>query len=208
MKIGIIGTGNMASALGKAWAAKGHEVVFGSRTPDKALELAKKIGSKACAGTIAEAAAYGDVVALAVPYREIGPVLSATGALLGKTVIDLTNPLSEDYMGLTLGHTTSAAEEIAKLIPGARVVKAFNTIFAQVIADPVVGGTRATVFYAGDDAPAKEVVAGLIWDVGFDPVDAGNLANARFLEPLAALMVQLGFALGHGPTVAPRLLRR
>lgn len=130
--------------------------------------------------------------------------LAAAGDLTGKTVIDITNPLTPDMSGLSIGHTTSAAEEIQKAVPQARVVKAFNTVFAQVLGnDARAGAPKAQVLYAGDDADAKEAVRALIESAGFEAVDAGPLANARTLEPLGLLNIYLGYVAGRGTGVAP-----
>jgi len=120
-------------------------------------------------------------------------------------VIDITNPLTADYMGLTLGHTSSAAEEIAKAVPGAEVVKAFNTLFAQVLADgaDLGGGQTATVFHASDSERAKQTVKAVAESMGFKTIDAGGLINARYLEPLAGLNIYLGYGAGLGTSIAP-----
>ena len=120
----------------------------------------------------------------------------------GKTVVDISNPLTPDMSGLTVGHTTSAAEEIQRAIPDTRVVKAFNTIFAQLLSAKA-GRTKAQVLYAGNDAAAKDAVRGLIESAGFEAVDAGPLANARYLEPLGMLNIYLGYVAGRGTGVAP-----
>jgi predicted dinucleotide-binding enzyme len=109
---------------------------------------------------------------------------------------------------LTIGHTTSAAEEIAKAVPGARVVKAFNTVFASVLADgPTLNGATVPVFVAADDAAARDAVAQLAKSAGFDVIDAGALKNARYLEPLAGLNIYLGYGAGLGTSIAPTFLR-
>ena len=211
MNIGIIGTGNMGSGLGKLWAAKGHMVFLGSRNAEKAKKVASSIGPNARGGTIAEAASFGDAVLLATPWVATADAIEAAGSLEGKILIDCTNPLkAETYFELALGHTTSGAEEIAKWARGAKVVKAFNTVFAEVIhSSPQFGTQNANVFCCGNDAGAKEVVAGLAREIGFDPVDAGPLENARYLEPVAELVIQLGRgSLGLGPNFAINLVRR
>ncbi|WP_223871850.1 NADPH-dependent F420 reductase [Candidatus Dactylopiibacterium carminicum] len=125
-------------------------------------------------------------------------------------MIDITNPLTADYMGLTLGYSSSAAEEIAKTVPGAHVVKAFNTVLAQVLAEgPAFGnGQTVPVFYAGDDAAAKQTVRTLIDSLGFTPVDAGGLQNARYLEPVAGLNIYFAYGAGHGTQIAPTWIHR
>ena len=123
-------------------------------------------------------------------------------------MIDATNPLRPDLSGLVLGHNTSAGEEVARWAEGAKVVKAFNTTGAQNMANPKFGGQRASMFICGDDAAAKKAVATLAEALGFEPVDAGPLAQARLLEPLAMFWISMAYAHGHGPNIAFKLLRR
>jgi len=210
VKIGIIGAGNVGGTLGRAWAAKGHAVVFGARDPrgPKVQELVKATAGTARAATPAEAAAHGEVVLLATPWAAAQAALRGAGDLTGKILIDATNPLRPDLSGLTLGHTTSAAEEVARWAPGAKVVKAFNTIGAQHMANPRFGTQSASMLICGDDAAAKKAVLALAEVLGFDPVDAGPLTQARLLEPLAMLWISLAYAYGHGADIAFKLLRR
>lgn len=210
MKIAVIGAGNVGGTLGKAWAAKGHDVVFGVRNPrDAKVQAAvKAAGAKARAASVKDAAAQAEVVLFATPWGATQDAIKAAGSLAGKVVIDATNPLKPDLSGLTLGHATSAAEEVARWAAGAKVVKAFNTIGAQHMANPRFGSQSASMFIAGDDAAAKKTVAGLAEALGFDPVDAGPLAQARLLEPLAMLWISMAYAYGHGADIAFKLLRR
>ena len=146
---------------------------------------------------------------LRAAHADAASALKAAGSLAGKVVVDVTNPLTADYMGLTIGHATSAAEEIAKAVPGARIVKAFNTVFASVLAEgPNLDGTKVPVFVAGDDAAARDAVAQLAKSAGFDVIDAGPLKNARYLEPLAGLNIYLGYGAGLGTSIAPTFLRK
>jgi hypothetical protein len=200
----------MGSGLGRIWAGKGHSVIFSySRSTEKLKSLASSV-PHAKAGTPAEAAAHSDIILLAARWVDVPDALGQTGPLDGKIVIDCTNPLKPDLSGLALGCTTSAAEEIAKIIPGAKIVKAFNTAFAQVYQEDtrLFGSRRAAMFYCGDDAAAKTIAAKLINDVGFEPVDSGPLASARYLEPLAMLMITLGYGIGMGTNIAFDLIRR
>ena len=208
MNISILGTGNMASGLAVLFAKAGHAVTLGSRKPAEAETVARALG-RGIAGTgLADTAGRSDLVVLAVPYSAVADVLAATGDLTGKTVVDITNPMTADFSGLAIGLTTSAAEEIQKAVPAARVVKAFNTVFAQVLhADGKVAGRPATVFVAGDDAGARASVARLAADVGLDPLEVGGLASARYLEPVAGLNIALGYGLGLGTDIAPTWLR-
>lgn len=205
-KIAIIGTGNVGSTLARRWAAKGHEVKLAARDSNKAKELAKGIG--ATAGSIGEIVRAADIVVLAVPYAAVPAVIAEAGNLKGKIVVDCTNPFTPDFMGLTVGYTDSAAENIARLALGARVVKTLNHAFATTMAEPALSGQAATTFVVGDDEEARRVVTGLVEELGFEAIGAGALSNARYLEPLAELLIQLGFAQGLGTGVAFKLLRR
>jgi 8-hydroxy-5-deazaflavin:NADPH oxidoreductase len=204
MKVLVIGTGNMGSAFVKQISLAGHQVSVTARDSAKVAALALQYpGVKAVAPAFA--AEGQDVVVLATGYADAVDALHSVGNLHGKIVVDITNPLTDDYMGLTLGHSTSASEVIAKAIPGAHVVKAFNTLFAQVLAQgaTLTDGTKATVFYAGDDVNAKQSVKALAESLGFVTADAGGLKNARYLEPLAGLNVYLGYGAGRGTGIAP-----
>lgn len=207
MKIAIIGTGNMGTGLARPLAAAGHKVTLAGRDSAKTRKATATFG--VAANDIA-AASKADVIVLATPYAEAVNALQAAGNLNGKVVIDITNPLTPDYMELTIGFSSSAAEEIARAVPGARVVKAFNTVFAQVLQDgPDFGkGRRAAAFYVGDDANAKAVVKALIESIGFEAIDAGPLVSARNLEPLAALNIRLGYGLGRGTKIVPTFIER
>jgi predicted dinucleotide-binding enzyme len=156
---------------------------------------------------IRDTAAWSEVVILAVPFGALDDVVRAAGeALAGKTVIDVTNALGPD-MSLAVGFTTSGAEELQKKLPRSRVVKAFNTVFAQHMDSGRLGDQRLSAFVAGDDAQARQTVLGLAGDIGFDPVDVGPLRLARTLEPLALLNINLGYVQKLGPKVGFRLLR-
>lgn len=206
MKIAVIGSGRIGAGLGRAWAKKGHEVVFGARKPDdpELAELGREIGSSAA--PIARAAEGAEVVVLAMPFAALDEVLGALGALGGKIVVDCTNAV-QPGMKLRFGHTTSAAEELQKKLPGARVFKSFNAQGAENLARPEYDGVPASNFFCGDDDDARRVVKGLVEDVGFDAVDAGPLRNARLLEPMMPLWIAASQALGTRD-LAFKLLRR
>ena len=210
MKIGIIGAGNVGSTLGKAWAKKGHDLFFGVRHPqdDKTRQLLQSIGSKAHAGTVAEAAAVAEVVVLATPWQGTEAAVRAAGDLRGKTVIDCTNPLKSDVLSLEVGFTTSGAERVAQWAKGAKVFKAFNTTGSNNMADPVINGIRTVMFVCGDDEGAKPAVMQLASDLGFDAVDAGRLEQARLLESWAMLWISLAYQGGLGRDFGFALLRR
>lgn len=208
MRIGIIGAGKMGGTLAKLWAAKGHAIMLGSRDPNKARTEAASIGDNVSGGSNDEAAAFGDVVLIGVPWKAaVETVTSIAASLAGKTVIDITNPVGEGT-NLAVGHTTSAAEEIAKAASGAQVVKAFNGIHFRTLDNPIFEGHKVDVYYCGDYAEAKQKVAQLIVDAGFEPVDTGALQEARLLEPLAMLWIRLAFVHGWGPDFAFKILKR
>lgn len=208
MEIGFIGCGNMGGALAKRFASVGNLVMVSSRNKEHAEDCAKECGKNATAGTIADAAKFGEVVVLAVPYSQITAALKTAGDLKGKILLDVTNALTPDFSGLAVGFTSSAAEEVAKLMPQAKVVKAFNTIFAQVVANPTFRDGKPSVFVASDHADAKKKVMELASSIGFDAFDAGPLKNARLLEPLGMLNIALGYQLGMGAGIAFRLMKR
>jgi NADPH-dependent F420 reductase len=202
MNIAIIGTGNMAKGLAARFAGAGHAVTLGGRHTAKAEAAARELGVSSA--PVADAGRAADVVILAVPYGAVADVIDAGGGFAGKVVVDITNPMTADFSGLSIGHTTSAAEEIQKRAPQAKVVKAFNTIFAQVLQNGGrAAGRPATVFVAGDDANARATVAKLAESAGFETLETGALATARYLEPAAALNITLGYGLGHGTDIAP-----
>ena len=189
-KIGIIGDGNVGSALARGLKRAGHDV--------------RTVGKDKTA--IRETAAWADVVLLAVPFGAIDEVAKdITGGVDGKPLVDVTNAL-DNKMNLAVGFTTSGAEELQRKVPKARVVKAFNTVFAQHMDTGRLGDKLLTAFAASDDASAKASVLDLAREIGFDAVDAGPLRNARLLEPLAFLNVQLGYVLGMGTQIGFKLL--
>lgn len=209
MNITILGAGNMGSALAKQFVRAGHKVRIAARNPEKAKAVAAA-NSGVVFSTVPDALSDSSVVVLATGYPDAVPALKSLGSLTGKIVIDITNPLSADFMSLTVGHETSAAEEIAKAVPEAEVVKAFNTVFAQVLAEgpAFANGQTAPVFVASDSERAKQATKVLVHSIGFKPVDAGPLRNARYLEPLAGLNIYLGYGAGHGTAISPAWIRK
>lgn len=189
-RIGIIGNGNVGSALARGLARAGYSVRTADREPGSAREVAR----------------FADTIILAVPFGAREAALRSLGDVRGKTIVDVTNALGEN-MGFAADPTKdSGAEEIQRLASGASVVKAFNTVFAQHMDKGHVLGERLTAFAASDDAAAKERVLRLARDLGFDAVDAGPLANARWLETLGYLNIQLGYGLGMGANQGFRLV--
>ncbi|MBG1263068.1 NADPH-dependent F420 reductase [Nostoc commune] len=215
MNIGIIGAGNMGAALGKLWAKAGHQVIFSySRDEDKLREIAASAGMTAKAGTIQAAVAESDVVFLAVWLPSLEEVIHTAGSLAGKIIITCVSGLQPDFTGQTIGLTTdlkiSVAETIQQLIPNAKVVEAFNTTFAEIIASDSrqFGSDFPSVFYCGDDIEAKQIVAGLIEECGYESVDAGNLIVARTLETLATAWVQFAVSSQLFPNLGLKALQR
>jgi predicted dinucleotide-binding enzyme len=205
MRIGIIGAGSLGSALGERLRGAGHEVVFGGG--DTALEVAGRL--RLGVGTNSEAAAFGEVVVLAVPFASIDAALHEAGAPPGRVLWSCVNALKPDFSGLAVGFDSSAAEEVARRATGARVVAAIPP-FAHAIASGDLAydhGLAPSVFLCGDDPGAKGVVEGLVRDIGAQPVDAGQLSAARLVEPAMMLLVRLAYA-GVPRDVGLRLLER
>jgi 8-hydroxy-5-deazaflavin:NADPH oxidoreductase len=190
MNIAIIGAGNVGRALTTSAQRAGYEVVVSSASGESARRLAEETGARAAASN-REAVEGADIVILALPYTGVDVVIDeARTELAGKIVVDATNPLNADYSGLVT-EGTSAAREIQTKVPEARVVKAFNTALAARQADPSVSGLRVDGYVAGDDDEAKQAVLGLVEEIGFNPVDAGGLDMARWLEATAYLNIAL-----------------
>jgi 8-hydroxy-5-deazaflavin:NADPH oxidoreductase len=209
MKITVIGAGNMGAAFVKRLQAVGHEVTVTSKDMSKANALAAQFPSVTAkaAGVAAEQA---EVLILATGYGDAVSALKSLGDLTGKVVVDITNPLTADYMGLTIGQSTSAGEEIARAVPASHVVKAFNTVFASVLGEGLASGAthQVTVFVAGDNDNAKQAVKQMVSSLGFEIMDAGSLKNARYLEPLAGLNIYFGYGAGMGTQIAPTWIRQ
>lgn len=189
MKVAIIGNGNVGGALERGLRRGGHDVQAVGHEPER----------------MREAAEPADVVILAVPFGAVSDATRTLGdALDGKVLVDVTNALTEDYQ-LALGFDTSGAEQLQERAPASRVVKAFNTVFAGTMDSGRANDERLTVFAAGDDGDAKGKVLELARAIGFDAVDAGPLRNARLLEPLGFLNIQLGYNLGMGTDIGLKL---
>lgn len=189
-KIGIIGNGNVGTALRRGLEGAGYEVKSAEHDPKE----------------VRATAAWGEIVILAVPFGAIDDALRVMGdAVQGKVLLDVTNALTPDFQ-LALGYTTSGAEELQKKSPKSKVVKAFNTVFAQNMSSGKVKGEKLTLFVAGDDGTAKNLVLSAGKDIGFDPVDAGPLKNARWLETLGFFNIQLGYTLKMGTDIGFKLV--
>lgn len=208
MKIGIIGAGDVGGTLGMRWKQKGHEIMFGvrnrqSQNVQKLIQLDKNLEF----GEIIETVTFGDVIVLAVPWTAIEETIHRAGNLSNKILIDPTNPLTTDLKGLALDNS-SAAEKISNLAKSTKVVKAFNIIGAKTLNNSIFDSQRADIFICGNDSHSKQVVRELAIDIGFDVVDVGPLVNARMLEYLALIWIELAFRQQLGPNIAFKLLRR
>jgi NADPH-dependent F420 reductase len=210
MEIAILGTGRVGSGLGARWAEQGHRIVYGVRDQDNAevRSALEKSGPNASATSLREAAAAGQVVLLAIPWEVTLDTLQNIGPLDGKILIDCINPIRADFSGLEPAAAPSATEHIVAAAPGARVVKAFNTVSDATMVNPWYDGQRAAMFYCGDDQEAKSVVHQLTAELDMEPIDAGPLRNAAHLEALAMLYIHLAIFGGWGGECAFRLVKR
>ncbi|MBF6182972.1 NADPH-dependent F420 reductase [Nocardia otitidiscaviarum] len=206
MRIGIIGAGQMARALGGGWAAAGHEIVIGARSVERAAEAADAIGHSATAGGIEQATEFGQTILLALPVTALSDVLRDPDGFRGRTLIDCTNAFRPDTGGFTLTEP-AVAERIAAEAPGAHVVKAFNVCAAEVWAADLrtFEGRPLTVPLCGDDTESLDRVAALAEDLTLRPVRAGGLAQARYLEAAAAFLVGQWFSGNDARAMLPPL---
>lgn len=209
MKIAVIGAGNVGGTLGRRWAALGHEVAFGVRDParEKYQGLVTQTARRAVLCSNAQACEEADVILLATPWPTTKDALAECGPLQEKIIVDATNPLGAD-LKLTIGHTDSGAEQVARWTGGARVVKAFNTTGFNIMEDPVIQHHHSVMFVAGDDPSAKAVVLDLATSLGFEAIDAGPLETSRMLEPLAQLWIHCAYRQGLTRDYAFTLARR
>ncbi len=209
MRIAIIGRGRLASLLAAPWAATGrHQIVFGAREAERSER--SKLGE---VKSVAEAAAFGDVVVFAVPWGAYPVALHDAGDLSGKTVVDCSSPFkprdaAHPREDLAYGLSWSGAETVAAWAKGANVVLAFNGPGLEVLADPLFDGERATMFICGDDPRAKAQVSTLAEDLGFDVCDTGPLTMARFIEPMTMVWIDMARNQKRGAEFAFRLIRR
>jgi predicted dinucleotide-binding enzyme len=211
VRIGILGSGLMGGKLGIILARAGHQVVFSyAHDPKKLERLAREAGKNAKAGTPEEAARGARAVVLAVHWSRVDDVLEKAGDLSGKTLLSCSLPMSEDDSHLVIGHTSSGAEALAVKARGAHVVAAFNTVPSEVLFAVFAARRRKTrpdLIYCGDNKSAKRIAAGLIRDMGFNPVDLGGLETARYMEPFGLAVAQIAYEGKGGPEVAYRFER-
>lgn len=204
MRIAIIGTGNVGGAIARGLKGKSHAVSFGARNPDEAEVQALAAETGADVALPAVAAAGADLVILALPWGVAEDAVKALGDLAGKVVIDCMNPIgrSAGGMGLMFGHTTSGGELVASWLPGARVVKTLNQVGAEIMAKNDYLPHRPAMLMAGDSDTAKAQVARLLADLGFEPLDAGDITKSRLLEPFGMVWINQALFRGKGRTWA------
>lgn len=198
MQVGILGSGGVAQALGLGFLKLGHDVKLGSRDPKKLQPWLDKAGKRASAGSFEDTARFADIAVLATTWSGTENALKLAGAptsLAGKLVIDVTNPVISEAgkpLRLELGHTDSGGEQVQRWLPQSRVVKAFNSVGEAHMVDPQFPGGPPDMFICGDDASAKQVVAGICKNFGWGVVDVGGIEGSRLLEPLCILWVEYG----------------
>ena len=208
MTISIIGAGNVGTALAQALTRRGQPVTLGVPDPAKYRDAIAALGPSAHLTTAVEAIAAGDIVILAVPYTAALALASSVADWQGKVLVDATNPIAPGLAGLSVGTTTSGAEQIAARAAGARLIKAFNTTGAENMADSRYPSGQPVMPVAGDDAQARQQVMALATLIGFDAIDMGPLQTARYLEPMAMVWIHLAIKQGHGRHFAFARLRR
>lgn len=197
----IIGLGNMGKGLAKRLAGKTN-LILASRNSETTRAFAATLPSAPAVLEIDSAIARADIVVLALPYDAALSAARHPG-LAGKVVIDISNPIKPDFSGLTIGHTTSAAEEIQAAAPAAKVVKAYNTIFSSLFDLPAADTAKVPVFLSGNDEASVDTVAELVKTSGFAVEKTGSLDAARLVEPLGMLNIRFGYGLGKGTAIAP-----
>jgi 8-hydroxy-5-deazaflavin:NADPH oxidoreductase len=211
MRIGILGSGLMGGKLGTLFARAGHDVVFSyARSARKLERLAREAQGNARAGTPGDAARDADALLLAVHWSRIDDVLKQAGDVSGKVIVTCSLPMNADDTDLVIARTSSGAEALAKKVLRARVVSAFGTVPSEVLFGVFNArrkANRSSLVYCSDDRGAKDVASTLIRDVGFDPVDAGPLRVARYMEPFSLLVAQLAYESDGGPELAYRFER-
>lgn len=208
MTLAILGAGRVGSALARAFTAQGEQVALGVPDPDKYAALAAELGAAASLGTVDEAVAAARSVVLALPYEAALEVAAHRADWDGRILVDVTNPIAPGLAGLSVGTTTSGAEQIAARARNARVVKAFNTTGAENLADSRYPRGEVFMPVCGDDAQARAEVIALARLIGFDAADCGELRAARYLEPFAMTWIHMALKLGHGRSFAFARLKR
>ncbi|MGE5379291.1 MAG: NADPH-dependent F420 reductase [Candidatus Saccharibacteria bacterium] len=192
MKVAIVGKGHAGRALGAGLEKVGHDVKYGHRDPNEPVD---------------KAAEWGDIIIMAVPYSQLENAANEVGERAdGKTVIDVTNPLGPNWE-LAVACKTSAAEELQQMLPDAKVVKAFNTVFAKNQSRGKIGDEPLAAFIAGDDDEAKRTVMDIAAEMGYEPIDCGSLKCSRELESMGKQIISLGLERGMGTDIGYRLVK-
>ncbi|WP_332701365.1 NADPH-dependent F420 reductase [Devosia sp.] len=203
--IAIIGLGHMGKGLAKRLAGK-TDLILSARDSAAATAFAATLPAGVTVLDRDAAIAKADIVVLALPFA-LALEAAANPALAGKVVLDISNPITPDFSGLTIGHTTSAAEQLQQAAPTSRVVKGYNTIFAALFDRPASETAGIPVFIAGNDEAAVAAVESLVKLSGFAVEKTGGIDAARLIEPLGMLNIRLGYGLGHGPAIAPSWIK-
>ena len=207
MKIGIIGAGKVGRTLGQRWKDCGHSLSYGVREPEDLKHRDLKAYASVASG--AQVAQDADIVVLAVQWSDAKEAVEDIKSVIdGKILIDCTNPVNPNLSGVSLGHTTSAAEQIQKWAPKSIVVKAFNQIGFNIMANPILDERKAVLFIAGDSAEACETVEALAKELDFNPVVMNSLSDARLLEPFAMIWISMAYKLGYGREFAFSMITR
>ncbi|MEM7781262.1 MAG: NAD(P)-binding domain-containing protein [Pseudomonadota bacterium] len=200
--IAIIGAGVVGVALAQNWILKGHKATLGVRDPASASaqEARAQLGDAVQITEFSDAIAAAEIITIALPWDAVEEVLPRLQGTEGKVVIDATNPLgmTDDGFGLVIGHSASGGEEVARLLPNARVVKSLNQVGAEILADPTTLPQQPVMFVAGDDAEARQTALALVADLGFDVHDFGPLRGARMLEAFAMTWINFAVLQGAG----------
>jgi 8-hydroxy-5-deazaflavin:NADPH oxidoreductase len=211
MKLGYIGIGNVGGTLAKKLGAKGHTICLGVRDVHKNEnnELQTTIGGHATVVGVRDCILKSDIIFLATPWSAVESVIKEHAKVLeNKILIDCTNPLKADLSGLTISGEASGAEFIQNLLPKTKVVKAFNTVGFNIMESPTMKDHRAVMYFCGNDSNARQLAKELILDVGFDPIEAGDLKTSRLLEPFALLWISTAYKFGMGRNFAFALIKQ
>lgn len=211
MKLGFIGIGQVGGTLALKLAKAGHSLVLGARDvhhPD-AQALVQEIGIKAKISSLRECIEQSDVIFLATPWKAVeGFAKEYQSLLVGKVLIDCTNPLKPDLSGLVVSGESSGGEVLQELLPQTHVVKAFNTVGFNIMKEPLLEGRKSIMYFCGNDEKARHLVRELITEVGFFPIEAGDIKSSRLLEPFALLWISSAYKFGLGREFAYSLIKR
>lgn len=210
MKISIIGSGNVGSALARAWSRAGHQIKLGVRdaASPKVSALLGELGPGASASGVMEAARFGEVIVLATPWEATQDAVKSLGDVAGKVLFDCTNPFKPQLAGLAVGLDNSGGELVQEWAPNARVIKIFSTVGAETMENASFAQGKPAMIYCGNDAGAKQTAAMLASEIGFEPYDLGTIEQSRLLEPFAMIWVRLAFFQGVGRNFAFGILKK